>query len=199
MNLFPPVTTLADKKTLFTSAHFVGNPHIVAATKRDFGIAAPSVRSTFPEPLPACLPRTVKLPVATAPPPTDPTSANAGRFSLSLKGMRKELKRQGGRAEALVKDIEGELLSWLGQGGTVLFPDAQVHDTQMNGLGEHGRQGTPIGQTKVVVEVSRTPLQLVWRIPEDAFARYVVHCCARYHEIVSFSAYTCSLYVRRVF
>ncbi|KAF8973014.1 hypothetical protein BDZ97DRAFT_1778762 [Flammula alnicola] len=39
----------------------------------------------------------------------------------------------------------------------------------------------------MIFEVSRTPLQLVWRITDDSFARYVVHCCARYHEIVSFS------------
>ncbi|KAF5316915.1 hypothetical protein D9611_003856 [Ephemerocybe angulata] len=168
------------------NAHFVGNPHIVAATKRDMGIAPPDVRSTFPEPLPPFLPRTVKLPAATAPRAPDPASANAGRFSLSLKGMRKELKRQGGRAEALVKDIEGELLSWLGQGGTVLYPDSNFGRVGVNAA-HAGVQGTPVGETGVVVEVSRTPLQLVWRIPEDAFARYVVHCCARYHEIVSFS------------
>jgi len=28
---------------------------------------------------------------------------------------------------------------------------------------------------------------LIWKISDDAFARYIVHCCARYHEIISFS------------
>mgnify|MGYP007051640650 CR=1 FL=1 len=101
--------------------------------------------------------------------------------------MRKELKRQGGRAAALIKDIECEMLGWLGQGGTVLNPDGH------NVLGPHAPgdedMGRVIGDTKVVVEVSRTPVQLVWRIPDDAFARYVVHCCARFHEVVSFSEY----------
>ena len=66
----------------------------------------------------------------------------------------------------------------------------------------HGR---PIGSTLTVSELSRTPLQLVWAIEQDAFARksqirikyicfangvqgYIVHCCARYHNVVSFSA-----------
>ncbi|RXW22989.1 hypothetical protein EST38_g2882 [Candolleomyces aberdarensis] len=150
---------------------------------KDYGIPPPQTRPTFPEPLPPCLPRTVKLPASTQPPPTDPVSANAGRFSLSLKGMRKELRRQGGRAEALIKDIEGELLNWLHLGGTVLYPDR----ADVIGPNTPNVDGIPIGDTRVVVEVSRTPLQLVWRIPDDAFARYVVHCCARYHEIVSFS------------
>jgi hypothetical protein len=97
--------------------------------------------------------------------------------------MRKELKRQGGRAEALVKDIEDEMLNWLQLGGTVLYPDR----ANIIGPNTPNVDGIPIGETRVVVEVSRTPLQLVWRIPDDAFARYVVHCCARYHEIVSFS------------
>lgn len=36
-------------------------------------------------------------------------------------------------------------------------------------------------------EVSRTPLRLVWAIESDAFTRYIAHCCARYHSVVSFS------------
>jgi len=44
-----------------------------------------------------------------------------------------------------------------------------------------------IGDLTTVLEVMRTPLQLVWYVEDDAFARYVVHCCARYHEVVSYS------------
>jgi hypothetical protein len=175
-----------------STAQFVGNPHIVAATRRDYAVPAPQVRPTFPEPLPAFLPRTVKLPTATAPPPTNPSSANAGRFSLSLKGMRKELRRQGGRAGALIRDIEGEMMGWLAQGGTVVNPDAPGVALFGRHDGEAG--GRLVGETEAVVELARTPLQLVWRIPEDAFARYVVHCVARYHEVVSFSEYLSPLW-----
>jgi hypothetical protein len=154
----------------------------VIASKRDYSLVPPQAQSTFPHPLPPYLPRSVKLPTAPTLPVTDPGSANAGRFSLSLKGMRRDLRRAGGRVEALVKDVESEMVQWLTLGGTVFAPD-------MANQGDGGRHvaGIPVGTTGTILEVSRTPLQLVWRITDDSFARYVVHCCARFHEIVSFS------------
>lgn len=168
----------------YSPAHFVGNPHVVAATRKDYVLPTPSNKSTFPEPLPSYLPRTVKVPVATLP-ARDPASANAGRFYLSMKGMRKELRRAGGRAEALVREIEGEIVQWL-QGGVMLRPD-ESNAAGLANLQVKMGEGREIGSTGSIVEVSRTPLQLVWSIADDAFARYVVHCCARYHEVVSFS------------
>lgn len=161
-------------------AGFIGNPHIVTATNQDYVLSIPQTQSTFPEPLPHYLPRTVKVPSASFP-TTDIASANAGRFSLSMKGMRRDLRRAGGKAEWLVRDVENTIVEWLTQGGTVLRPDIGY-----NGLQESGR---PVGNSGTIIEVSRTPLQLIWRIRDDAFARYVVHCCARYHEVVSFSGF----------
>ncbi|KAF8813938.1 hypothetical protein BYT27DRAFT_7239248 [Phlegmacium glaucopus] len=163
------------------NAHFVGNSHVVVATKPDYIVPPPHISSTFPEPLPPYLPRTVKLSVTPALPVTDPASANAGRFSLSLKGMRRDLRKAGGRAEALIRDVESEMIQWLTLGGTVLAPESRTH------TGEIQPEGVPVGSTGTVFEVSRTPLQLIWKISDDAFARYIVHCCARYHEIISFS------------
>lgn len=94
--------------------------------------------------------------------------------------MRRELRRSGGRAEVLVRDFEDEIAGWLHDWETVLAPDA----ADANAL---NLPGTPIGKTETIREVSRTPSQLIWSIIDDPFARYVVHCCARYHEIVSFS------------
>lgn len=164
--------------TIVTSARFVGNPHIIAATQWDYSLQPAHARATFPEPLPPYLPRTVKVPSAN-PPILDPNSANAGRFSLSLKGMRRELRKSGFRAEVLVRDIEYEIVDWL-QGGTVLSPDS--HDANVL-----ESTGTLLGDTRTIFELSRSPLQLIWSIADDAFARYVVHCCARYHEVVSYS------------
>ncbi|KAG6920227.1 hypothetical protein DXG01_004996 [Tephrocybe rancida] len=161
------------------NARFTGNPHIVAATKRDYSLQTPQTRTTFPEPLPAYLPRTANVPT-TAIPERDPTSANAGRFSLSLKGMRKRLRKCGFRAELLVRDVEYEIVEWLQEGGVVLNPDSREVD-------DLAAPGVPVGETGTIFEVSRTPLQLVWSTEDDSFARYVVHCCARYHEIVSYS------------
>lgn len=164
-------------------ARFIGNPHIVAASKKDLYTPAPSVRTTFPEPLPAYLSRNNAIPPA-MPTAREPTSANAGRFSMSLKGMRRDLRKSGPRTETLVKEVEHELTSWLANGGVLLNPDDSVDDVTMS--------GSPIGTLDVITEVSRTPLQLVWSITDDAFARYVVHCCARYHNIVSFSKCICA-------
>ncbi|KAF9464955.1 hypothetical protein BDZ94DRAFT_1254937 [Collybia nuda] len=163
------------------NARFTGNPHIVTATKRDYSLQTPHTTSTFPEPLPPYLPRTTTLPT-TVVPVRNPITANAGRFSLSLKGMRRELRKSGFRVEALVRDIEREVLGWLEAGGTMLTPDTKNPTTR-----DLQTPGTLIGETETIFEVSRTPLQLIWSIADDSFARYIVHCCARYYEIVSFS------------
>ncbi|KAK7692420.1 hypothetical protein QCA50_004045 [Cerrena zonata] len=160
------------------NARFIGNPHIVAASKKDLNAPPPSTRTTFPEPLPPYLSRNNTVP-STTPTTREPISANAGRFSLSLKGMRRDLRKSGPRTETLVKEVEHEITAWLTNGGVLLNPDDSVDDVTMS--------GSPVGTLDVITELSRTPLQLVWSITDDAFARYVVHCCARYHNIVSYS------------
>jgi hypothetical protein len=88
----------------------------------------------------------------------------------------------GGKAQGLVRDVEAEVLVWL-EGGVVLSPSA-------DGDGDGGLRfpGVAVRKREDLREVGRTPLQLVWAT-DDAFVRYVVHCCARYHDIVSFSKY----------
>ncbi|KAJ7647385.1 hypothetical protein FB45DRAFT_822227 [Roridomyces roridus] len=159
------------------NARFTGNVHIVQPGKKDLqGPAGPILRSTFPEPLPVYLARNNKVPTS-APPTTDPKSEDFGRFSLSLKGMRRELRKMGFRSQLLVLDIEAAILQWLDAGGIMLSPDEAP---------DLGSPGVAVGNTESVVEISRTPLQIIWK-SDDAFARYVVHCTARYHKIVSFS------------
>ena len=163
-------------------ARFVGNPHVVAATKNDYQVPLPDVKSTFPEPLPAYLSRNAPISTLTPARTLDPNSSSAGRFSLSIKGMRKELRKAGARAQHLVKDVESEIVSWLRDGTVFLSPDEKdPNDLEF--------PGKPVGNSGAIHEVARTPLQLVWAISEDGFARYVVHCCARYHDVVSFSEY----------
>ncbi|KAK7057242.1 Methyltransf-25 domain-containing protein [Favolaschia claudopus] len=160
------------------TARFSGNVHIVQPGKKDYQQPLPQVQSTFPEPLPAYLPRENKVPGATTP-TTDPRSADHGRFSLSLKGIRRDLRRMP-FSRALVEDVETELVGWLEAGGILLSPDS--------GSAQTNSAGTPIGTTGMIVEMSRTPLQLTWRMTDDsAFSRYVVHCTARYYQVVSFS------------
>ena len=159
-------------------ARFVGNVHIVAPSNKDFSVPAPNSRTTFPEPLPHFLSRNNPIPPAVRA-TREPTSANAGRFSLSLKGMRRQLRSSGPRTELLVKEVEDEIVTWLAAGGVMLAPDASA---------TFDSPGAPIGSTGAILELSRTPLQLVWNIEDNAFTRYVAHCCARYHDVVSFSS-----------
>lgn len=175
---------MTDDNVWLLLARFAGNPHIVSAAPYDHALQIPRTLPTFPEPLPPYLPRNARLPSTGVIPTRDPTSANAGRFSMSLRGMRRDLRRSGYRTQALVRAIESEVLHWLQTGGTVLAPDtSETTGTPYSG------SGTPVGDTETVFEISRTPLQLIWSITGDAFARYIVHCCARYYDIVSFSQY----------
>ncbi|TFY80977.1 hypothetical protein EWM64_g3031 [Hericium alpestre] len=109
-------------------------------------------------------------------------TAHAGRFGRTLRGMRRTLRKAGPRTQALVHGVETELLEWL--------QDAHVSiRTSADGLDADGFDfpGRAVGGQEGVREVERTPARLVWWIEDDAWARYVVHCCARYHEVVSFS------------
>lgn len=158
----------------------MGNPHVVQASKRDLEPNVLFPRKTFPEPLPPYLSRDTRLPPADRA-PFDPKSANAGQFSLGFKGIRKALRQSSWRARELVRDIEDELLDWLA-GGTLLLPDS------LKEL-DPDEPGYFIGESESIIQLSRTPLQMIWSIGDDSHARYIVHCCARYHKVISFSQY----------
>ncbi|KAI0268879.1 hypothetical protein BC834DRAFT_1026134 [Gloeopeniophorella convolvens] len=161
------------------NARFTGNPHITAPSRRDLDTPIPVAQATFPIPLPPYLPRSVSLP-ASVPPQADAKASSAGQFSLSLRGMRKALRRSGPHTQVLVRDIEDELTRWLGEVEVVLNPSMEA---------EYDFPGRAIGGQERVREVERSAQRLVWWIEGegDTWTRYVVHCCARYHGIVSFS------------
>lgn len=146
---------------------FSFNPHIVQPTKRDFAVPATQVQSTFPKPLPPYLPRVSSAPSAITP-RSDPVSTFAGKFSHSLRGFRRELRRRRGIAEPLVRAVEAELCEWLAEPGKPVDSEDYVIVSGIR-------------------EVRRSPTELVWDVEQDAFARYVVHCAARWYNIVSFS------------
>ncbi|KAG8965848.1 hypothetical protein FRC03_012876 [Tulasnella sp. 419] len=158
------------------NARFIANPHIALPTSGDMAVHPPAIRSTFPVPLPPGIPRTAPIPNASIP-NTDKNSAISGQFSMSLRGMRKELRKAGPRAENLVKLVEAELQDWLGS-------DVVLKPTDDASSGEPRRIGSDYG---TILEIRRNHAQLVWSLEEDAFARWVVHCVARYHGVVSFS------------
>ncbi|KAH9036722.1 hypothetical protein EDB83DRAFT_2507711 [Lactarius deliciosus] len=129
---------------------FTDNPHIAVPSKRDLEPPLPTLLTT------------------------------AGQFSLSLRGMRKALRRSGARTEALVRGVEDELTRWLGEVAVVLNP-------ALDPDGGHQFPGRAVAGEEGIREVERSPQRLVWWIENDTWARYVVHCCARYHNVVSFS------------
>ena len=170
---------------VYGSAKFYGNPHITPASKKDYTLPSPYVRRTFPEPLPAYLSRNTTVPAACIPAP-NPISANAGRFSVSLKGMRKELRKMGGKTECLVRDVEAEIVLWLEARVELPNPGTLEGELRFPGVDVRGREN--------LREVGRSVLQLVWAT-HDPLIRYIVHCCARYHDVVSFSTYHPSPFV----
>lgn len=159
------------------NARFTGNPYVAAPSKRDLEPSVPVPHTTFPIPLPSYLPRSAPL-SATVTPTPDAKASNAGQFSLSKRGMRKALRRSGPRTQALVRGVEEELMGWLSGVEVVMNPDK-----------ESGYQfpGRAVAGLEDIREVERSPQRLVWWIENDTWVRYVVHCCARYHNIVSFS------------
>ncbi|KAJ1304423.1 hypothetical protein OPQ81_005571 [Rhizoctonia solani] len=149
------------------NSKFSFNPHIVQPSKRDFVVPVAQVQSTFPAPLPPYLPRVSSAPSAVLP-TSDPSSTLAGKFSHSLRGARRVLRRRRGQAEPLVHAVEAEICEWLAEPG----------------------KPTDTGDYVIVSgirEVRRSSAELVWDVEHDAFARYVVHCVARWYGVVSFS------------
>ena len=104
----------------------------------------------------------------------DLPSSQAGRFSLSLKGVRKELRQRGRRANELVKDVEDTMKGWLDGALTTAAAAEQVP------------RPVDRGDNPSIMELSHNPLQLKWKTG-DPFARYIIHCVARWHSVVSFS------------
>ncbi|CAE6416035.1 hypothetical protein ACGC1H_007189 [Rhizoctonia solani] len=149
------------------NSKFSFNPHIVQPSKKDFAIPVARVQSTFPAPLPPYLPRVSSAPSAIAP-TSDPTSTDAGKFSHSLRGARRVLRRRRGQAEPLVHAVEAEICEWLAEPGKPI----DINDYVI---------------VSGIREVRRSPIELVWDVEQDAFARYVVHCAARWYGVVSFS------------
>lgn len=162
------------------NSHFLNNPHAVAPMRSDYDTPKVNLRSTFPVPLPPYLPRTQIAPSPPLP-QRDELSAAVGRFTISLRGARKDLRRRGLHAERTVRVVESEIVLWLQGPG-------QQHAGRPFGVDfaapiDAGYNGCLGG---AVIEVFRTPLKLIWKT-DDALARYAIHCTARWHDVVSFS------------
>lgn len=81
--------------------------------------------------------------------------------------------------------VDVELRSWLE--GAIWLPSDQSHDQRgirvVDATPYEPEAGEP---SPSIVEVTRAPHALTWAVP-DPFARFLVHCTARFYGIVSFS------------
>ena len=93
------------------------NPHAALPSRIDLMPSAPKYISTFPHPSSrspaAAAIRTAAVPSPAAP-VSEPMSTEAGKYTLSLKGVRSMLRKRGRRAEVVVKIVEKELRGWSG-------------------------------------------------------------------------------------
>ena len=127
-----------------------------------------SAQPSLPRPLPPYLPRASSAPSRVR--KIDLPSSQAGRFSLSLKGVRKELRQRGRRANELVRDVEDTMKAWLN--GTTTAAAAAAAAEQIPrpvATHNHGTVAHPAAAQM------------------DPFARYIIHCVTHWHSVVSFS------------
>jgi hypothetical protein len=99
------------------SAMLAHNPHAALPSRIDLMPPAPRYTSTFTHPSSrspaAAAIRTASVPSPAAP-VSEPVSTEAGKYTLSLKGVRSMLRKRGRRAEVVVKIVEKELRGWSG-------------------------------------------------------------------------------------
>lgn len=187
--------------TVLTPAALVHNPHIHRPSRADFAPGPPIVSTTpFAPPPPAALfPRSLYLPSTVAPVPTAREKAS-GNFSLSLRGLRKQLRAtEGGAVHASLALIERELRSWLSLSGPIppgyfhnrakVIDPTPVEDWLVpatESLPDLPSSSTLSPPPPSITELSRSAHALVWLVISP-HTRYLLHVLARYYNIQSFS------------
>ena len=109
------------------------NPHAALPSRKDLLPPPPVYTPTFPKASSSAI-RATSAP-SPALPQSEPLSSEAGKYTLSLKGVRQLLRKRGRRAEQVVQAVENELRSWSGAEG--LDDQDRIH-------------GTGFGQPKVI-------------------------------------------------
>ncbi|GAA5913787.1 hypothetical protein JCM6882_007699 [Rhodosporidiobolus microsporus] len=208
------------KRRRWENAQLAGNPHLHRPTRADFapGPYLKGLSTTFAPP-PAAFSRSTYI---SSSPSSSPTAADlassseAGQFSLSLRGLRKNLRTAigsrrgaGGPTEEALEVMERELVAWLTLSGRI--PEGFYHDSAaMGARGGKVLDPTPLEDfpsapvpslpdlpsssssassappPPTLTELSRQPHTLVWLAPSPHH-RYLLHALARYYSLQSFS------------
>jgi hypothetical protein len=200
--------------SIFTKANFSNNSHIATPGPFDHDPRpARFFRPTFPRPPPDGFPLS-----APADRPSvdngrqrdgDYSRLDAGRFSLSIRGVRKAVRKalgsepgRGGHVEHVVAVVEDEVERWLRGVAITLAPDEPARSrclpsppSSSSVPPRHPRvlDSTLVSETgsgldfePAIVEVLRSPYNIVWQVT-GSFTRFLIHCVARYYRVVSFS------------
>ncbi|GAA5841325.1 hypothetical protein JCM11251_001625 [Rhodosporidiobolus azoricus] len=207
------------KRRRWENAQLAGNPHLHRPTRSDFapGPYMKGLSTTFSPP-PSSFSRSTYISSSPSSFPSHAdlvASADAGQFSLSLRGLRKNLRTavgssrrgEGGRTEEVLEIMERELVAWLTLSGRI--PEGFYHESAALGT----RGGKPLDPTPLddlpsaplpslpdlpssspsaplapptLTELSRQPHTLVWLAPSPHH-RYLLHALARYYSLQSFS------------
>lgn len=198
------------------TAHFHGSKHISQPKAVDF---APhqlnTSRNTFPSPPPSTFypfkPNSSNPASAISDPSSSSTSnvfddtraADFGRFSLPIRGLKRNTRRivrSGGAGEEIASTVDWHLRTWLDRPEVFLRPDAippaSFSRSKLNSRGTDDDDDlddrcllcleTDSGPQAAITQITRQPHSLVWQI-DDGFVRFLVHAVARYYRVVSFS------------
>ncbi|KAL7340757.1 hypothetical protein BJY59DRAFT_143276 [Rhodotorula toruloides] len=159
------------RRRRWENAQLAGNPHLHRPTRADFspGPYMKDLSTTFTPP-PAHFSRS--------------TNADYGQFSMSLRGLRRNLRLavgpraqrgQGGRTEELLDPTALEDFTLPTPGTLDLLPDLPTRTTVAD-----------LPDVPTLTELSRQPHTLIWLAP-SSHHRFLLHSLARYYNLTSFS------------
>ncbi|GAA5884941.1 hypothetical protein JCM16303_005358 [Sporobolomyces ruberrimus] len=209
------------KRRRWENAQLAGNPHLHRPSRSDFapGPSLKHLSTTFAPPPSNFSRSTYSSPVSTDPlssATSTATSLEMGQFSMSLKGLRKNLRTsvvgsrvrrgQGGRTEEVLEIMERELQEWLSFEGRVspgFYHDGNVSSskaldptpledwvppTPIDSLPDEPTSSSRSRSNPppTLLELTRLPHTVVWLAPSPQH-RFILHSLARYYRLQSFS------------
>ncbi|GAA5878116.1 hypothetical protein JCM8547_005631 [Rhodosporidiobolus lusitaniae] len=141
------------RRRRWENAQLAHNPHLHRPSRADFS-PGPNFKAAVPvfAPPPASFSRSTY----SSPPPSSSSSSSSaqsaekGQFSMSMRGLRKNLRSAmgsggGGRTEEVLEIMERELVAWLSLSGRI--PEGFYHDSASSAFGLGGRGGKVLDPT----------------------------------------------------
>ncbi|CAH7688841.1 hypothetical protein BY996DRAFT_7192368 [Phakopsora pachyrhizi] len=199
------------------NANFLSNPHVTRPSARDFQLWESDQDLSFPSPPPIGYESSLLVPSLESI-PSDPLSSSMGAFNRSLRGVRRNLRRlintdpnqEPGLIESFLIKVDFILSDWVSlkpqmffnkplgsndrvDDGKLVESNHRLDQSKLDLIKTITREKGTLIQDEfsepLVIELTRSPHMLSWEVP-NPFGRYLVHCVARYHRIVSYTRQT---------